>query len=199
MSGIIDFSGETTATIVAKLNGANLSLDSISINGGYAVFYNGGYANFNGGYAEFYNGGYANFDGSSANFNGSFANFDGGSYVLIGDGSNAIFNGAVYLAGLISESPSVLTGAGAIPFSRPICQLRSTGGMQAIALADGAPGQLLTIVHEQDGGSMVLTATKKSGWTTSITFNNVGDNVRLQFINIAVGWIVLSSRGAAVV
>lgn len=71
--------------------------------------------------------------------------------------------------------------------------------MQAIALADGAPGQLLTIVHEQDGGSMVLTATTKSGWTTSITFNNVGDNVRLQFIDIAVGWIVLSSRGAAVV
>lgn len=193
MSGIIDFSGETTATIVAKLNGANLSLDSISINGGYADFYNGGYANFG-------DGSNANFDNSYANFgNGSFANFDGGSYVLIGDGSNAIFNGAVYLAGLISESPSVLTGAGAIPFSRPICQLRSTGGMQAIALADGAPGQLLTIVHEQDGGSMVLTATKKSGWTTSITFNNVGDNVRLQFINIAVGWIVLSSRGAAVV
>ncbi len=185
MSGIIDFSGETTATIVAKLNGANLSLDSISINGGYANFDGGSYANFDGGsFANFGNGSYANFDNSSANF---------------GNGSYAIFDGAVYLAGLISESPSVLTGAGAIPFSRPICQLRSTGGMQAIALADGAPGQLLTIVHEQDGGSMVLTATTKSGWTTSITFNNVGDNVRLQFINIAVGWIVLSSRGAAVV
>lgn len=178
MSGIIDFSGETASTLTEKLNGASLSLNS---------------ASFNGGYAEFLNGGSAQFD------NGGYAEFSDGSYAIFGGGSYAIFDGAVYLAGLISESPSVLTGAGAIPLSRPICQLRSTGGMQAIALADGAPGQLLTIVHEQDGGSMVLTATTKSGWTTSITFNNVGDNVRLQFIDIAVGWIVLSSRGAAVV
>ena len=81
MSGIIDFSGETTATIVAKLNGANLSLDSISINGGYADFYNGGYANFG--------------DGSNANFDNSYANFGGGSYANF-DNSYANFgNGKI--------------------------------------------------------------------------------------------------------
>jgi hypothetical protein len=103
----------------------------------------------------------------------------------------------VSLEGLVTEGVSQRGGAGAIPLTHPVCKLISTDSAQAITLADGANGQRLTIYHGVDSGSMVLTATTKTGWTTSITFTDLGDNVVLQYFD-TVGWLVLSSRGATV-
>lgn len=148
-------------------------------------------------------------DGASVDFNVNAAAFfaDSGS-AYFSEGSNAIFdagsvvnlmNGAIfYVRGKVLEVADTLSGAGAVPITRPVCKLTSTGSGQAITLANGTDGQQLKIIHAVDGGSMVLTATTKSGWTTSITFTNVADNVTLQYFT-TLGWVVLSSKGATVI
>jgi hypothetical protein len=151
-----------------------------------ADFTSGAQANFtSGAVANFYTG------GSSFYGNGGSAAFGSGSTTGFSDGSTLTLNG------LVIEGVSSRSGAGAVPLTHPVCRLTSTGSAQAITLANGTAGQKLTIYHGVDGGSMVLTATTKTGWTTSITFTNVGDNVVLQYF-ATVGWLVLSSRGATV-
>jgi hypothetical protein len=47
-----------------------------------------------------------------------------------------------------------------------------------------------------DGGTMVLTPTTKTGFST-VTFTNVGDTVTLQFFTTR-GWMVMGSYGVTV-
>ena len=73
-------------------------------------------------------------------------------------------------------------------------ELTSTGGAQALTLANGTAGQIKTIVHGVDGGSMVLTPTTKTGFTT-ITFTNAGEGVTLQYFTTR-GWMIVGLFGA---
>lgn len=87
-----------------------------------------------------------------------------------------------------------LSGPGAVNVTQFSTELTSTGAAQAITLADGSPGQLKSIVHGVDGGSMVLTPTTKTGFST-ITFTNVGEGVLLQFFATR-GWMIVGIWGA---
>lgn len=88
-----------------------------------------------------------------------------------------------------------LSGAGAVNTTQLCTDFTSTGGAQALTLADGALGQFKTITHVVDGGSGVLTPATKVGFTT-ITFTNAGDSVTLRFT--ATGWAVIGSFGAVI-
>jgi hypothetical protein len=72
----------------------------------------------------------------------------------------------------------------------------TTGGAEALTLADGLPGQRLHLVLGTDGGDGTLTPTTKTGFAT-IVFADAKDNVDLEFINSTVGWVILGSAGVA--
>jgi hypothetical protein len=95
--------------------------------------------------------------------------------------------------GAVIGDVQALSGAGAINVTQPNTDFTSTGGAQALTLANGIVGQIKTIVHVVDGGSGVLTPTTKVGFST-ITFTNAGDSVTLRYS--ASGWAIVGIFGA---
>ena len=87
------------------------------------------------------------------------------------------------------------SGAGAVPITAATVRLTTTGA-DALTLANGANGQILSIVMVADGGDGTLTPTTKTGFST-ITFNDVGDSVTLQYFT-TLGWMIVSNYGATV-
>lgn len=98
------------------------------------------------------------------------------------------------IANGFAATPQSLTGAGAVDVVSLSTLLTSTGAAQALTLANGQPGQVKTIIHAVDGGSMILTPTTKTGFST-ITFTNVGETATLQFFT-TIGWVILALRNA---
>ena len=87
-------------------------------------------------------------------------------------------------------------GAGAIPVTHGVVTYESTGGAEALTLANGENGQILVITHDTDGGNGVLTPATKTGWT-SVDLADDGDTISLLYINDTVGWVVLGTAGNA--
>ena len=87
------------------------------------------------------------------------------------------------------------SGAGAVPITAATVRLTTTGA-DALTLANGTNGQILSIVMVTDGGDGTLTPTTKTGFST-ITFNDVGDSVTLQYFT-TLGWMIVSNYGATV-
>ena len=88
-----------------------------------------------------------------------------------------------------------LTGAGAVDIITLTTKVVTTG-VQALTLANGANGQLKSIVMITDGGDGTLTPTTKTGYTT-ILFGDVGDSVLLQYFTTQ-GWMIISNYGCTV-
>lgn len=93
-------------------------------------------------------------------------------------------------------STDTRSGTGAVSVTKDTTKLTSTGPAEAITIADGADGQIKRIVHDVDGGSMVLTPTTKTGWSTA-TFTNAGDTLTLIFVTTR-GWMVVGNYGTVV-
>lgn len=93
-------------------------------------------------------------------------------------------------------SNTVAGGTLAIPVTKAFVS-KTTGGLEALTLADGLPGQILTIYLATDGGDGTLTPTTKTGFST-VVFADAKDSVTLQFVDSTVGWIVVGTWGAAV-
>lgn len=118
-----------------------------------------------------------------------------GAQFLIQAGTAALGNQfTVGSRGAIASSVQALSGAGAVNITQAHTDYVSTGGAQALTLADGTAGQTKTICHVTDGGSGVLTPTTKTGFTT-ITFTNAGDSVTLRF-SATGGWYIVGIFGA---
>jgi hypothetical protein len=90
-----------------------------------------------------------------------------------------------------AAAPQALSGAGAVNVTTYLTNVTSTGGAQALTLADGVRvGQLKKIKHIVDGGSSVLTPTNLSGGTT-ITFTAVGEFAILLWNG--ADWVMIDS------
>ena len=92
-----------------------------------------------------------------------------------------------------------LSGPGAISLTTLSTAFTSTGTGDALTLADGAVGQIKTIAYVAEaaaGDTGILTPTNTIGAWTTITFNDVGDSVTLQFFT--GGWAVIGVYAAAV-
>jgi len=135
----------------------------------------------------------------AADSNGHFVAMADNAYDIGATGAtrprNVFVGGNGTFGGTLITTPNTLTGAGAISISTGTTGYISTGAAQAITLADGANGQIKTIIHTSDGGSGVLTPTTKPSTYTTITFTNLGDSVTLQFIT-GVGWCIIGIYGA---
>jgi hypothetical protein len=99
------------------------------------------------------------------------------------------------LTGRVFGSVTTRSGAGAVPTTAATVQLTTTAA-DALTLANGTNGQILSIVMVADGGDGTLTPTTKTGFTT-ITFGDVGDSVTLQYFT-TLGWMILANNGCTV-
>lgn len=91
-----------------------------------------------------------------------------------------------------------LSGPGAVDVTSLVTAFTSTGAGNALTLADGTAGQIKTIIYvaEAAGGDTGVLTPSNLGSATTITFNDVGDAVTLQFVG--TDWWVIGFRGAVV-
>lgn len=83
----------------------------------------------------------------------------------------------------------------AIPITHAIVVKTTGADAEALTLANGKPGQVLTIVLGTDGGGDgTLTPTTKTGFAT-IVFADAGDTVTLLYVDDTVGWIIMGTAG----
>ena len=97
-----------------------------------------------------------------------------------------------------SATGQALSGPGAVNITGLVTAFTSTAAGNALTLADGAQGQLKTIIYvaEAAGGDTGILTPTNLGSATTITFNAVGDAVTLQFAG--TDWWIVGLRGAAV-
>ena len=124
-----------------------------------------------------------------------FTTSDGGTTISVFDCSQN--QDPIYLPS--SQNLGTGSGAlGAINLTTTATYFATSGGAATATLAAGYNGQIKTIMMAADGGDMVVTVTN-AGWQTSgtgtITFNDIGDAVTLQYINSK--WYCVGNNGTA--
>ena len=91
------------------------------------------------------------------------------------------------------SSVAVAGGTLAIPLTHNYVA-KTTGGVEALTLANGKPGQVITIALVATGGNGTLTPATCSGFAT-IVFTAAGDNAALKYLDDTVGWVILGTAG----
>lgn len=99
------------------------------------------------------------------------------------------------LTGRVFGTVGTRSGAGAVPITSGTVRLTTTGA-DALTLANGVNGQILTIVMVAYVGDGTLTPATKTGFST-ITFTAVGNSVTLQYFT-TLGWMIVSNYGGTV-
>jgi hypothetical protein len=109
-------------------------------------------------------------------------------------GALPVANGGTGASGAVQA----LSGAGAVNITSLATAFTSTAAGNALTLADGAQGQIKTIIYvaEAAGGDTGVLTPTNLGSATTITFNAIGDAVTLQFAG--TDWWVVGFRGAVV-
>lgn len=131
---------------------------------------------------------------------GAFATRQGDQAPMI-DGvpvtaSAADLNKATGLGGLLG---SVVVAADelAIPVTHRHVAKTTGADAEALSLANGTPGQKLTVTLVVDGGGTgTLTPATSTGFA-SIAFADAGDTATLEYIDDTVGWILIGCSGVA--
>ena len=102
-------------------------------------------------------------------------------------------------SGFVATTPATRSGPGALSVTASSIALTTTGVADALTLANGTNGQILTVCHVSRGGgtgTAVLTPTTKNGYTT-ITFTATGDSATLQY-HTTGGWHIIGSHGVTI-
>lgn len=131
-------------------------------------------------------------------------NFIRGGTTAAQSGSN--FNVPIAADGLIvagaanGGAVSMLSSTTAIPVSYSYVNMQITTSDPAFSaktLADGKPGQILTI-HVYSGSSTTTVTPSRHYGFSSLSFNAVDDSATLLYINDTDGWAVLSVTSVTV-
>lgn len=84
-----------------------------------------------------------------------------------------------------------------IPVTHRVVTKTTGGDAEALSLADGLPGQKLTVVLGTDGGGDgTLTPTTATGFV-AVVLADAGDHVTFEFIDATVGWVIIGTGGVA--
>ena len=104
----------------------------------------------------------------------------------------------------VTEELYVITAGGAttsaaaslaIPVTHDYVAKTTGAGAEALTLANGKPGQVITIALVTDGGGDgTLTPATCSGFAT-VVLADAGDNVTLKYINDTTGWVIVGAAG----
>jgi hypothetical protein len=122
-----------------------------------------------------------------------FTTSDGGTTISVFDCSQN--QDPIYLPS--TQNLGTGSGAlGAVNLTTTATYFSTSGGSATATLAAGYNGQIKTIMMAADAGDMVVTVTN-AGWQSSgtgtITFNDIGDAVTLQYINSK--WYAIGNNG----
>lgn len=94
-------------------------------------------------------------------------------------------------------SVAVAAGVLAVPLTAAYVAKTTGATAEALTLANGEPGQTITIALEVDGGADgTLTPATASGFS-NIIFADAGDIAALQYVDDTVGWVILGTAGVA--
>lgn len=97
----------------------------------------------------------------------------------------------------ITSSTTSAENALAIPVTARYVSKTTGSDAEALTLANGVEGQVITIgLDTAGGGDGTLTPATCSGFAT-IVFTAAGDNATLQYVDDTVGWVVLGTAGVA--
>ena len=104
-------------------------------------------------------------------------------------------------SGAVTYSPGGNTTSDADSLAIPVTHAyvaKTTGAdAEALTLANGENGQILTICLVTDGGGDgTLTPSTASGFAT-IVFADAGDGATLMYVDDTVGWVILGLYGVA--
>lgn len=105
--------------------------------------------------------------------------------------ATAKYAGIPAIAGTTTKAGATL----AVPITHRFVTM-TTGGVEALTLANGVPGQLITITLGTDGGDGTLTPATKTGFST-IVFADVKDTATLQYVDDTIGWVLVGYYGTA--
>jgi len=110
-----------------------------------------------------------------------------------------VFNNIPSWLGLKQTSQAITADgstATAVDVTSAITEINATSATHACAIADGADGQVKTIINVSTGGTnnVVITPANLRGYST-ITLNAPGETVTLLFKNS--NWNVIANNGAA--
>ena len=95
------------------------------------------------------------------------------------------------------DSTTVAADVLAIPVTHRYVAKTTGADAEALTLANGTPGQKLTIHLTTDGGGAgTLTPTTMTGFAT-IVFADAGDQVTLEYVNDTLGWVILGYAGVS--
>jgi hypothetical protein len=102
-----------------------------------------------------------------------------------------------YAAGIVAVSGATTKAGGAlaVPITHRLVTM-TTGGVEALTLANGKPGQMLTITLGTDGGDGTLTPATCTGFAT-IVFADAKDTATLLYVDDTIGWVLVGSYGTA--
>ena len=111
-----------------------------------------------------------------------------------------VFNNIPSWLGLKQTSQAITADgstATAVDVTSAITEINATSATHACAIADGADGQVKTIINVSTSGTnnVVITPANLRGYTT-ITLNAPGETVTLLFKNS--NWNVIANQGAAI-
>jgi hypothetical protein len=110
-------------------------------------------------------------------------------YTRASDGAK--IGGVAAVAGATTKAGAVL----AVPITHRFVTM-TTGGVEALTLANGVPGQRITITLGTDGGDGTLTPATCTGFAT-IVFADAKDTATLEYIDDTIGWVLIGSYGTA--
>lgn len=103
----------------------------------------------------------------------------------------AIVGGIVAVSGATTKAGATL----AVPITHRFVTM-TTGGVEALTLADGEPGQVITITLGTDGGDGTLTPARCTGFAT-IVFADAKDTATLLYVDDTIGWVLVGYYGTA--
>ena len=113
------------------------------------------------------------------------------------DGSTLSISVLGFATGNASGVSMAASGTKALPVGYSAV-IKTIGSAAALTLADGTPGQVLTIIADNASAyTAVLTPATKTGFST-ITFNATADSVTLLYLNDTAGWVVIGTNSVTI-
>lgn len=95
----------------------------------------------------------------------------------------------------VTSSTTSAADSLAIPVTASYVAKTTGADAEALTLADGVEGQILTVSLVTDGGGDgTLTPATKSGFT-NVVLADAGDTVTFRFVDSTVGWVIMGAAG----
>lgn len=131
-------------------------------------------------------------------YQGKVYRAQGGDELVVAAGGKITVEEGGSIEGVgVSGNVAVAADVLAIPVTHAHVSKTTGADAEALTLANGTPGQILTITLVVDGGGDgTLTPATCTGFAT-IVFADAGDSAALRYVDDTVGWVLVGTAGVA--